>query len=95
MAPVRCPQHPAVARDELQPRERKTREAQQESSWRLGGPDAQPRTVCCLASGHLRPLPGRAEAGRSRAVLPSPVLPVWGPGLGPLHAPSAETHPEA
>lgn len=56
-------------------RQRKTREAQQESGWRLGGPDTQPWAVCCLASGHFCPLLGRSEAGRGRAALPSPALP--------------------
>lgn len=65
-------------------RQRKTSEAQQESDGRLGGPDARPWAVCCLASGHFCLLLGRSETGRGRAALPSPAQPAWGPRVGPL-----------
>lgn len=86
-------------------------EAQQESGWRLGGPDTQPHTVCCLASGHFCHCWAgvrRGEAGQCRLSgtwsgdpAPSPV-PKMHPGnlmqpLRSLRAPesSHQTWPDA
>lgn len=69
--------HPSAAAP-APTRQRKTSEAQQESGGRLGGPDARPWAVCCLASGHFCLLLGRSETGRGRAALPSPALPAGG-----------------
>lgn len=54
----------------------------------------RPRTVRCLASGHFCPLLGRGTAGKGRAVLPSPVLPVWDLSGGLAPSPVPRTIPE-